>query len=497
MSETAYDSVPYPGHAHAHTHPNRIAAVARLFGVDAPPVATARVLEIACGDGANLVPIAYSLPRARCVGFDLAPTAVAQAQQRIARLGLKNCEVTAADLATVGRGLGEFDYVIAHGLYSWIPASLRDALLELVDAVLAPAGVAYVSYNTYPGWHLGRMVRDMMRFHTRNIAVAEEKIEQARALLRFLAAAQGDDDDARRALAAECERMAKHTPGHMFHDDLADVNDPVYLHEFVTDARRFGLDFLAEADFASMTGVELPEAAREKLEELRADPVLHGQYLDFATCRRFRQTLLCRAGADVATAPVARSLRKLRFASAARSDTRQVDLAVGVEVQFRWGSRSSLKTDHPLAKAVFLTLGERWPESLSFGDLLATAAPRVAAGCDEEDTEALERILLGGFGLRMVDMASESWRSVATPSDRPQASAVARLESESRVHVTSPMHRSASIDDPVTRRLLQLCDGARTLPEMHSKLAAEEIQLEFAELKEHVARLALLGLFEG
>lgn len=496
MSETAYDSVPYPGHAHAHTHPNRIAAIARLFGFDAPPIATARVLEIACGDGANLIPLAYSLPHARCVGFDLAPTAVANAQERIARLGLKNCEVTVADLASVGRSLGEFDYVIAHGLYSWIPPPLRDALFGLVEGVLAPTGVAFVSYNIYPGWHVGRMVRDMMRFHTREIGDAGEKIEQARALLRFLTAAQDDGDDVRRVLVAECERMAKHSPGHMYHDDLAEVNDPVYFNEFVAHARRYGLNFLAESDFASMTGAELPEATREKLDELRGDSVLHGQYMDFITCRRFRQTLLCRAGADVAASPVPGALRTLRLASAARADAQPLDLAAGVEVQFRWGKRSSLKTDHPLAKAVFLTLGELWPASISFEDLLAAATQRAGDESHEQHVVALERILLAGFGLRMIDVASEPWRSVSKPSDRPQASAVARLESESRVFVTSPMHRSVSVDDPIARRLLQLCDGERTRPDILAQLVRTDSSISSADVAARLSCLALLGLFE-
>lgn len=497
MSETAYDSVLYPGHAHAHTHPNRIAAIAQLFGLDAPAVSTARILEIACGDGANLIPIAYSLPRAQCVGFDLAATAVAQAQEKIEKLGLTNCRTTVADLASVGKSFGEFDYVIAHGLYSWIPAPIRDALMKLIANVLAPAGVAFVSYNIYPGWHVGRMVRDMMRFHTREIAGADEKIEQARALLRFLSTAQDETDDVRRVLVAECKRMAKHSPGHMFHDDLADVNDPVYFHEFVAHAKRCGLQFVAEADFATMSAAELPTATRDKLDELRGDPVLHGQYMDFITCRRFRQSLLCRARTKVAASPVPEALRGLCFASAARADAPQVDLTKDVEVQFRWGERSSLRTDHPLAKAVFLTLGKKWPEAVSFNDLLAEATRRATSESDDNSAAALERILLAGFGMRMVDVASERWHSVSMPSERPKASAVARLESESRVFVTSPMHRAVSVDDALARRVLQLCDGLRTVPDILSSLSREDCSATPADLTSQLERLALLGLFDA
>jgi SAM-dependent methyltransferase len=158
VSETAYDSVPYPGHVHTHTHPNRIAAIARLFGINAPPVSTARVLEIGCGDGGNLISIAYTLPRSQSVGLDLAASAVERGRQRVAALALTNCDLLVADLATAGRSLGEFDYVIAHGVYSWVPPPLRESLLRLVSDALAPTGVAFISYNVFPGWRIARMV---------------------------------------------------------------------------------------------------------------------------------------------------------------------------------------------------------------------------------------------------------------------------------------------------------------------------------------------------
>ena len=105
--------------------------------------------------------------------------------------------------------------------------------------------------------------------------------------------------------------------------------------------RRSALDlaFVAEADFASMTGADLPKEALEKLDELSGDPVLRGQYLDFVKCRRFRQSLLTRAANPAAPGPVRENVRTLLVASAAAPEIETVDLAAGVEVQFRWGQR--------------------------------------------------------------------------------------------------------------------------------------------------------------
>jgi len=496
VTRTDYDEVPYPGHAHAETHPNRLAAVARLFGLDAPGVETARVLEIACGDGGNLIPIAYSLPRSRCVGFDLSATAVARAQERLGRLQLANTAIQVADLAAV-RAAGEFDYVIAHGLYSWVPQALRDALLALVRDSLSSTGVAFVSYNVYPGWHAGRMVREMLRYHTRGIDDAASRVTQARALLDFLVVAHDAHDAYGRLLAAECERITKHSTGHLYHDDLADVNDPVYFHEFVAHAASFGLAFLAEADFSTMTGAGLPEAAHAKLDELRGDPVVHGQYLDFVKCRRFRETLLRHVTAPAAKSPIPGGVRTLLVASAAISGSQPVDLGADVEIQFRWGERASLKTDHPLAKAAFVTLRERWPEPVPFDALVVSACALLGRAACIEDADALERLLLDAFALRMVELTAERWGCVVMPGDRPRASALARLEAEASDVVTTLAHRRVRIDEPLALRLLRLCDGTRDAHTLAADLISEGHRVDLAGLQQRLEGFGKIALLEG
>ena len=496
MNETAYDSVPYLGHVQSHTHPNRVAAIARLFGVNAPAVNTARVLEVGCGDGGNLISIAYSLPQSHCVGFDLAATAVERAQQRIAKLGLKNCEIVCADLATVGKSLGEFDYVIAHGVYSWVPAELRESLLQLISDSLSSRGVAFVSYNVYPGWHVAGMVRDMLRFHTREIADPVERVKQSNALMRFITAAHEADDPYGRLLAAECERLSGYPGWYLIHDDLANVNDPLYFRDFVAHAKQFDLRYVAEADFASMSSADLSEDAREKLDELRGDPVLHGQYLDFVKCRRFRQSLLCHPTNDVALQPINGSLRKLFVASTARPDSQPVDLSAGVEVQFRW-TRSSLKTDHPLAKAVFVALAEHWPQCISLDALCNAIARLLGRPVQDEDAGLLEHIVVTAFGLRMVDVTSDEWRAISTPGAYPKASDLARMESELGDIVTSLIHRRARVDDSTARRLVQLSDGSRDRQTLVAELYRHDPLITNEVLQQRIKRLALLGLYEA
>lgn len=494
-TRTAYDEVPYPGHPHAETHPNRLAAIARLFGIEAPRVSTARVLEIACGDGANLLPIAYSLPQARCTGLDLAATAVERARNRASGLQLANVEVLVADLARV-EDLGEFDYIVAHGLYSWVPAPLRDALLRFVARSLAPRGIAFVSYNTFPGWHVTGMVREMLRYHTRATSDPGERVRQARALLDFLKVAHDDNDPYGRLLGAECERIARHSAGHLFHDDLAEVNDPVYFEEFVAHAAQFGLAYVADADFATMSGGELPESAQAKLDELRGDPVAHGQYLDFVRCRRFRESLLCSAGTRPSTAPVHGAARALLAASAATAVESPVDLADGVEVEFRWGERASLRTGSSVAKAALIALRERWPEPVAFDTLLAAVGHWLGRAPTLDDAGALEEVLCAAFGLRMVELTAEPWNCTLEHGARPRASLLARQEAGSGDVLTTLSHRRVRVDEELARRLLVLCDGSRDAAALLETLRMEGLDLDPGGLQQRVQALAKLCLLE-
>ena len=190
MVATAYDEVLYSSYAFSQTHPDRLATLATLFGMNPTPVTQCRVLELGCGDGSNLVPMAYGLPGSEFVGVDLAARPIATGQEMSKTLGLKNITLHPLDVMTVTPDFGQFDYIIAHGLYSWIPPAVQEKVLSICQENLTPNGIAYVSYNTYPGGHLRQMVRGMMRFHVRHLTDATQQITQSRALLKFLSDAQ-------------------------------------------------------------------------------------------------------------------------------------------------------------------------------------------------------------------------------------------------------------------------------------------------------------------
>ncbi len=254
---TSYDQVPYPSLSHAQCHPNALASLGRLLGLKPAPVETCRLLEVGCATGSNLLPMAFSLPRASFVGFDYSARQIEAAQAAADAVGITNARLLHLDIRDVTADLGQFDYIVAHGIYSWVPADVRERLLALCKRNLAPNGLVYVSYNTYPGWHMLGTLRDMMLFHVRGIDDPRERAAEARSLLNFMAESVPTAQRARSALLnaysaflkGEMERLGPKADAFLLHDELEETNDPVYFWQFMEQAGRHGLQFVTDVDF--------------------------------------------------------------------------------------------------------------------------------------------------------------------------------------------------------------------------------------------------------
>ena len=351
-----YDEVLYAGHPFPQTHPDRLAAVGRLFGMDPAPVDRCRVLELGCGDGGNLVPMAYTLPGSEFVGLDLGARGIAKGREMIGSLNLSNIKLECRDILEAGAGLGSFDYIIAHGVYSWVPAAVQERMLAICGESLAPHGVAFISYSVYPGAHVRTMIAEMLQYHARRFSTAEQQIEQARAMLAFLASARQEPNAYSLLLHQEVENLSTRRPQSLYHDELAECHTPVYFRDFVKSAAGHRLQYLGEADlFEMLDSSESPDVS-SMLRKLASDPIDKEQYLDFLKCRRFRQTLLCRA-----EVPLQRRLEAAQM--------KQFYIGTG---HLRNRQPEKTPTDHPVAKAALAALMDAWPAVLSFDELSRT-----------------------------------------------------------------------------------------------------------------------------
>jgi len=484
--DTLYDEVPYPSYAFAATHPDRLATVATLLGMQPPPVEDCRVLELGCAGAGNLVPMAFSLPGSRFVGIDRSRREVDEGQALVAGVGLKNVELRAMDILEVDGRLGEFDYIIAHGVYSWVPAAVRAKILEICREQLAPQGVAYISFNTYPGWHMKGTLRDIMLYHTRGIEEPLAQAKEARRFLSFLAGAEVTPHGGAHALFLRA--YAQYSRDHvvvdqevnLLHDDLGEVNEPQYFHEFADDLAGHGLRYLADADLSLMLASNLPPAVAERLRRIVHSTIELEQYMDFLRNRAFRLALVCHEGVRLSLPVEVSRLAGLYVASGAEAEGDGVDAGSGSAERFRISSGPALTTNHPVTKAAMVRLAEVWPRSLRFDELLAAARVRLdgSAGADlAEDGRALAANLLKGYGYStdLVEFHSYAPRFVTEVSRYPVASPVARWQAGRSPFVTNMRHELVTMDG-LSHHLLPALDGSRdreALLAMVEELAAQ------------------------
>jgi len=295
---TTYDEFPYSGLAYWFSHPDHLGVMAGLRGIRTALAEDCQVLEIGCGDGGNLLSLASLYPGSRFTGLDLSRVQIDLGVEVARQVGLENVALHHADLTDFVVEPGTYDFVIAHGVYSWVPAAVRDALLTLAARALAPTGVALVSYNPPPGRAALEPVRQLMRFHTASLFEPGAKIQNARSIgARWCDHFEASDPEGRGPLAQEIASMlAAASDDIIRHDWISEAESPVWFSDFVEHARRHGLAYL-DNGLASAQRPELLEPEARELFARLQDPLRAQQYVDFFNGTRFRVTLLVRADA--------------------------------------------------------------------------------------------------------------------------------------------------------------------------------------------------------
>lgn len=295
-SELGYKSMPFP-----YTTPATLEAYAALVGVSAPNPKTARVLELGATYGGNIISQALFNPDATFVGIELSQEQVEKGNEVIANAGLTNVSLVQSDIASIGSEIGTFDYIIAHGVYSWVDDGVKDALLRLIDEHLAEDGIAYISYNTYPGWHTMDEVRQLMMFSNRDKAQFnhKEKVLHGKTIGSIVGSQILKYDNLKernsKFLGALRSVMQK-DEYYVGHDHLEPNNDPVYFYQFNDHLEAHNLAYLCDADLTLSMVRSFDADIADTLDKLALnDHVAQEQYLDFMLDTTFRKSIICKA----------------------------------------------------------------------------------------------------------------------------------------------------------------------------------------------------------
>jgi SAM-dependent methyltransferase/methyltransferase-like protein len=447
-----YNLVPYISKPFPQSQPPRLAALAALFGLSAPPVSQCRVLELGCASGGNIIPLALRFPGSRFRGVDLTERHVRDGQARIAALGLANIRVDQGDIAALDLRAERFDYIVCHGVYSWVPPHVRDAILRIAAEHLADNGIAYVSYNVYPGWHLRGVIRDMMVYHAGMDGDPKLRVAKARWVLDNIAKSSRAGSPYGEMLRREANLLARMDDAYILGEFLERENAPCYFRDFAAKADGFGLAYLCEAELSLCIPEHITPEVGQLIRTMSANNLIPlEQYMDFFNGRAFRQTLL------VKTAQ-AKSIQRILVPERARGLHASGRVSCTATDDGSWvfsaANGGTLTTRDEAVHRALQRLSEAYPGTRTVRELAAEvrALDREAALLD-----AVFRAILVG----LLDISSVPLRldptSAARP--RPRAGRLARLDAEhGGTWTTGPAHSAVPLD-LVCANLLPLMDG--------------------------------------
>ena len=303
MQQTIYKELGYKSYPFPFTTPAYLEAYGTLVGLKPPTAKTARVLELGATYGGNIISQAVHNPEATFVGIELSQDQVEKGNKIISDAKLDNVSLLQGDILNFDESLGNFDYIIAHGFYSWISDEMKDKLLDIISHHLADNGIAYVSYNTYPGWHTMEEVRQLMLFANRGYdeLTHKEKVLRGKTVGSLVGAQILNYDNLKernsKFLGALRSVMQK-DDYYVGHDHLEPHNDPCYFYQFNDHLKAHNLTYVCDADLTLSMVRTYDDSIADKLEKLAPNSQAdQEQYLDFMLDTTFRKSIICKESA--------------------------------------------------------------------------------------------------------------------------------------------------------------------------------------------------------
>lgn len=282
--------------------PDWMDVCAMLAGFVAPSegaLGRLRYLELGCGQGFGLCLIASAYPEIEFVGVDFSPEHIAHARGLASTAELNNVTFVEADFLDLAHAwpaeLGRFDYVVLHGIYSWVPAELRHAIVGCLGQAVVSGGLAYLSYNSMPGWAVMQPFQHIAaRLQTRSPLPGAQVLNNTVGLFQRLKAGNAALFDALPGLAGRVDGLKELSPNYLVQEYLHSNWSPMWFSEVADEMRGAKLEYVASATLPEnlLPGM-LPEAVRGVVAEV-ADPLAQQDVIDCAINQSFRRDLLAR-----------------------------------------------------------------------------------------------------------------------------------------------------------------------------------------------------------
>lgn len=469
-----YDTIPYESTPIADAHPYKLAALGHLLKLTPPPPATSRILELGCAEGGTLIPLARLFPDAQLLGLELSAVQTNTGNTLINTLGLRNVRIQCADILDVGSELGQFDYIIAHGVYSWVPAEVQTKMLALCRDLLTPQGLAYISYNVNPGWRLRGALRDMFAYHLRNETAPQKKLAGAYQFIELLEKGLGESPTLMATyLRQELGHLRKARAAYLYHEYLEAVNEPILFTEFLTRLEQHTLRYVCDTElftlFASSYG-----ASGEAMLEQFADMETIEQYADFLQMRTFRQSVICHASQIPDYEIDLQALDQLAAYSNLSAPTPPSLRRVCAD-NFSTVLGKTLPVNHPLTKASLLHLASVYPDAVALPELLAIAQDTLKKNPTDKlagESNTWRGEMFNLFANSLIGFTTEP-RHFPTTLASFTATPFAHLQAQRSDGFVSTIWSETLALDAFSARLIQLLDGSADKTQLTTQLFTE------------------------
>lgn len=476
VNKNAYDEMPYESNPYFQTHPEHLRTVGVLFGMDPVKIENARILELGCASGGNIIPIAYNSPKSKLVGIDNSQIQIDLANKEIKELGLKNIEFKCCSILDINESIGKFDYIIVHGIFSWVPVAVRSKIFEICSKLLTDQGIAYISYNTLPGWNMVKSIRDMMLYHGSFFTNIHDKINQSKIFLNFVSSSlDGQNSPYASFLKQEIQLLSNQPDSYIRHEHLEDINQPYYFNDFMKEANNLDLQYLADAHISSMFLGNMPQKVIDQLSVIN-DIIRLEQYMDFIYNRRFRTTLLCKKNINLNRSLTTNDINKfyLTFKVVPEKPLSSIDLNNTAEnLKFYYNNTEvNVATTSPSMKAILYTFSENILNPLKVDEVVKLASKKVKVTVDQIKTDLLNQAMPFVLkGLISITLSKNNY--VTEIPDKPKVSSLTLYQAEKtpNLWVTNNKHERIGIN---------LFDKY-ALRYMNGKLSKDEIIIKVLE----------------
>ena len=449
------------------TQPDVLAVTAALAGLSPAPVTKCRVLELGCGVGGNLLPMAQGLPESTFFGIDPSASAIARAEKTAAGAGLKNIRFEARDLLGSPAEENSFDYIIAHGVYHPLNPTDREELLVMIARLLSPDGVAYVSYNIYPGWSGREMFRDMITRHVQGETDSKSIAAKAREFIGFLDRHAQTSSESVYASQIRRESSFLNTvpDDYLIHEYLESSPAAVYFEQFAGDLTRNGLAYVGEVR-PNPSRRKLADDLRREQPGLTENWVTLEQSLDYVQGGFARRSLLCHAEKPVSRVPHTGVIERLHARCRILPAVKQANIRSNEPMPFQFPDGVVVNINDVFVKTILVALARAWPQTMSFDEMVRVIRVDLQYGENFAATGSDERVTLMNatdacYAATLIDLHEHPAVYVQTASEKPQASALARFQARESKTVTNVHHILILNLSKVDRLVLAHLNGAR------------------------------------